>query len=174
MGIPTANIPIEGLSVGGHTDVKSGVYYGWAGLSLATSTSDFDKAANPIGHEDGQKDEMAVAASEATNTGTEDQGTDVQVYPMVMSIGWNPYYQNEVRTVEVHIMHKFEQDFYNAWLNLTILGFIRQEKDYKSLDALIEDINIDIDVARQSLERGAYMECAEDPYLKKFDWAESS
>jgi riboflavin kinase len=33
LGIPTANIPISGLTVGGHEDVASGVYYGWAGLS---------------------------------------------------------------------------------------------------------------------------------------------
>ena len=37
LGIPTANIPIEGLSVGGREDVQSGVYFGWAGLDLKGS-----------------------------------------------------------------------------------------------------------------------------------------
>ena len=37
LGIPTANIPIEGLSVGGREDVESGVYFGWAGLDLKGS-----------------------------------------------------------------------------------------------------------------------------------------
>lgn len=156
--------------MGGHTDVESGVYYGWAGLSLAMSTSDSEKAPNPLGREEGQQDQ-GTTVEESSMSATDERGADVQVYPMVMSIGWNPYYRNEARTVEVHIMHKFEQDFYNALLNLTILGFIRQEQDYKSLEALIEDINIDIDVARQSLQRSAYVECAKDPYLKAFDWA---
>ena len=64
LGIPTANIPIEGLSVGGHEDVESGVYYGWAGL-------------------------IDVEGGSTTAT----------VYPMVMSIGWNPFYKNTVRSV---------------------------------------------------------------------------
>ena len=32
--IPTANIPVEGLNVGGCESVESGVYFGWAGLDL--------------------------------------------------------------------------------------------------------------------------------------------
>ncbi|TKA42512.1 hypothetical protein B0A54_06962 [Friedmanniomyces endolithicus] len=38
LAIPTANIPLSGLSVGGHEDVESGVYYGWAGLSPSKAT----------------------------------------------------------------------------------------------------------------------------------------
>ena len=34
LNIPTANIPVEGLSVGGREEVESGVYFGWAGLDL--------------------------------------------------------------------------------------------------------------------------------------------
>lgn len=34
-----------------------------------------------------------------------------EVYPMVMSLGWNPYYQNEKRSAEVHIIHEFPDDF---------------------------------------------------------------
>jgi FAD synthase len=64
LGIPTANIPLEGLEIGGHSDLESGVYYGWAGLH-----------------------------SNATNN------TKQTVYPMVMSIGWNPFYGNTVRSV---------------------------------------------------------------------------
>lgn len=72
---------------------------------------------------------------------------------MVMSIGYNPFYKNTVRSAEVHVLHKFFADFYGSHMRLLILGFIREEKDYKSLEALIEDINIDCDVARNSLDR---------------------
>ena len=37
LGIPTANIPIDGLNVGGREDVESGVYFGWARLGLKGS-----------------------------------------------------------------------------------------------------------------------------------------
>ncbi|KAI9818935.1 MAG: riboflavin kinase [Pycnora praestabilis] len=134
LGIPTANIPIAGLSVGGHKDVESGVYYGWAGLG-----------------------------------GKEEFGKQGKVYPMVMSIGWNPFYKNTVRSVEVHIMHKFYKDFYGAHMNLLILAFIRPEYDYVSKESLIKDIKEDVEVAKRSLERKAYTELKEDGYLLEFE-----
>jgi riboflavin kinase len=47
-------------------------------------------------------------------------------------------------------------DFYSTTLNLLILGYIRPEFDYVSRDALVEDIRVDCEVARKSLERGGY------------------
>lgn len=41
-------------------------------------------------------------------------------------------------------------------MRLLLLGFIREEKDYKSLEALIEDINFDCEVAKNSLAREAW------------------
>lgn len=91
------------------------------------------------------------------------------VYPMVMSIGWNPFYKNTVRSVEVHIMHRFETDFYESHMNLTILGFIRPEYDYVSKESLIDDIKTDIDVAGRSLSRKAYARFAREKYLLEFE-----
>ena len=48
-------------------------------------------------------------------------------------------------------------DFYNRRLNLLILGYIRPEYDYVSADALVEDIRVDCEVARRSLEREGYI-----------------
>ena len=90
------------------------------------------------------------------------------VYPMVMSIGYNPFYNNTVRSVEVHIMQDFTIDFYDTHMNLIILGFIRPEYDYVSLDKLVEDIKTDIDVAGRSLSREAYLKIAQDSYLLEF------
>jgi riboflavin kinase len=47
-------------------------------------------------------------------------------------------------------------DFYGTRLNLLMLGYIRPEYDYVSVEALVEDIRIDCEVARASLLRGAY------------------
>ena len=91
------------------------------------------------------------------------------VFPMVMSIGWNPFYKNTVRSVEVHIMRDFETDFYESHMNLLILGFIRPELDYVSKESLIEDIKTDIDVAGRSLSRPAYVKLARDSYLIEFE-----
>jgi riboflavin kinase len=48
-------------------------------------------------------------------------------------------------------------DFYSTTLNLLILGYIRPEYDYVSRDALVEDIRLDCEVARKSLQRDAYV-----------------
>jgi riboflavin kinase len=137
--IPTANIPISGLSVGGCQNVESGVYFGFASLDLPT-----------------------------TITTTDEELKAGNVFPMVMSIGWNPFYKNEVRSVEVHIVHDFSEDFYGVEMRLCILGWIRPEFDYVSKEALIDDIRMDIRVGVESLKRPAYSRFLHDPYLLEF------
>ncbi|RSH90469.1 riboflavin kinase [Saitozyma podzolica] len=90
---------------------------------------------------------------------------DGRVWPMVMSVGWNPYFKNEKITAEVHIMHAFEHDFYGHDMSVLVLGYIRPELDYVSKEALIDDINTDVAVALNSLARPAYAACAADPFL---------
>lgn len=82
-----------------------------------------------------------------------ESGGSPEVFPMVMSIGYNPFYKNTVRSAEVHVLHKFEKDFYDKHMRLLVLGFVREEQDYKSLEALVEDINFDCEVAKGSLRR---------------------
>ncbi|KAL1921378.1 uncharacterized protein VTP21DRAFT_11094 [Calcarisporiella thermophila] len=93
-------------------------------------------------------------------------GSNPEIYPMVMSIGWNPYYKNEKKSLEVHVIHSFESDFYGEQLRVIILGYIRPEKNYTSLDALIEDIHMDINVAKQSLQRQGYLQFKENDFFK--------
>ena len=88
---------------------------------------------------------------------------------MVMSIGWNPFYKNEKRTVEVHIMHEFATDFYNSHMNLIILGFIRPEYDYVDKDSLVEDIREDIRVTERCLKREGYRTYANEKSLIEFE-----
>ncbi|KAK2589434.1 riboflavin kinase [Conoideocrella luteorostrata] len=128
LGIPTANLPVDSDITPWISSIPSGVYFGYASLSLPESHPQ-----KPSG-----------AAHSFTT------------FPMVMSIGYNPFYKNTVRSAEVHVLHKFSADFYDAHMRLLILGFIREEKDYKSLEALIEDIEFDCEVARNSLKREAW------------------
>ncbi|PYH90662.1 putative riboflavin kinase [Aspergillus ellipticus CBS 707.79] len=136
LGIPTANIPAEGLAE--YPDLSVGVYYGVVALDPAR-----------FAHE------------------------DAAILPAVLSIGYNPFYKNETKSIEIHIMpalsapsptatadgpvtfHKLP-DFYGTPLRLLILGYIRPEFDYVSLEALVEDIRVDCEVARRSLQRPAY------------------
>lgn len=74
------------------------------------------------------------------------------VRKMVMSIGWNPFFKNKQKSMEVHIIHKFEADFYGKEMKIVILGYIRPEKDFSSMDALIAAIQDDIDQAKQKLD----------------------
>jgi len=91
--------------------------------------------------------------------------TDQRVFPMVMSIGWNPFYKNTTKTAEVHIIHKFESDFYGLEMRVVVLGYIRPEFNYVSKEALIEDIEMDKRVAINSLSRNLYQDYSTDPFL---------
>jgi len=75
-----------------------------------------------------------------------------EIHKMVMSVGWNPFYQNKKKSMETHILHKFTSDFYNSTLSVIMTGYIREEKDYESLDALVADINNDIATATKILD----------------------
>ena len=66
------------------------------------------------------------------------------VFKAVTSIGWNPYFDNKEKTVEPHIMHTFEEDFYGCRLKLLVCARLRDEKNFDSMEALIEAIQQDI------------------------------
>ncbi|XP_057375364.1 riboflavin kinase-like [Daphnia carinata] len=78
------------------------------------------------------------------------------VYKMVMSIGWNPFYKNVKKSMETHILHNFESDFYSSMLKTCIINYIRPEQSYESLDALIDAIKSDIAYADTQLDLPEY------------------
>jgi len=71
---------------------------------------------------------------------------------MVMSVGWNPYYKNQKKSMETHIMHQYPEDFYGSQLKVSITGYIRPEMNFDSLEALIDRIKKDIDEADKNLD----------------------
>ncbi|XP_070156101.1 riboflavin kinase [Polyergus mexicanus] len=88
-----------------------------------------------------------------------------QVYKMVTSIGWNPYYKNEKKSMEVHLLHKFHNDFYGEKIKVIITGYIRPEKDFSSLEELIKEIKNDIAIAEQRLEEPVVNKLKNDNFL---------
>ncbi|CAO2842719.1 unnamed protein product [Amaranthus hypochondriacus] len=122
LGIPTANLSIEGYS-NLLSEHPSGVYFGWAAVSKRG------------------------------------------VYKMVMSIGWNPYFNNPEKTIEPWLLHEFKDDFYGEELRLLVVGYIRPEANFPSLESLISKIYEDRKIAEQALELPIYSKYKDDPYL---------
>lgn len=96
------------------------------------------------------------------------------VHKMVMSIGWNPHFNNEKRSMETHILHEFENDFYNSLMKVIILGFIRPMQSYSSLDELIKAIYEDIMTAQKSLESPEMQVFAKNSHFSVFSEAHTN
>lgn len=88
------------------------------------------------------------------------------VYKMVMSIGWNPYYQNTKKSMETHIIHTFKEDFYGEVLSVVVVGYIRPEKNFSSLEDLVAAIYNDIEEAKTHLELPENLKLKEDNFFK--------
>ncbi|XP_077673690.1 riboflavin kinase isoform X2 [Eretmochelys imbricata] len=87
------------------------------------------------------------------------------VHKMVLSIGWNPYYKNVKKSVETHIIHTFKDDFYGEILSIVIIGYIRPEKNFDSLDALISAIQDDVEEANRKLDLPEHLKLKEDNFF---------
>ncbi|KZC05186.1 PREDICTED: riboflavin kinase [Dufourea novaeangliae] len=92
---------------------------------------------------------------------------DAKVYKMVASVGWNPFYKNEKKTVEVHLLQKFENDFYGKQIKVIFAGYIRSEQDFTSEEELINAINNDIAVAEKELQQPCISAYKDDKFLKE-------
>ncbi|KAH0941519.1 hypothetical protein HID58_001156 [Brassica napus] len=89
------------------------------------------------------------------------------VFKMVMSIGWNPYFNNTEKTIEPWLLHDFTEDFYGEELRLIIVGYIRPEANFPSLESLVAKIHEDREVAEKALDLPSYAKFKDDPYLTK-------
>lgn len=72
------------------------------------------------------------------------------------SIGWNPFFKNEKKTVEPHLIHSFDSDFYGQDMKVVFCGFLRPEKNFDSLEALKDAIRSDIETSNDLLEKEDY------------------
>ena len=78
------------------------------------------------------------------------QGRD-DTFKCVTSVGWNPFYKNEKKAVEVHIMHTLD-DFYGSRLSVTMFGYLRDETSFKGVEELISCINADISLSLEEIQ----------------------
>lgn len=139
LGIPTANIPIADVPVLDALD--TGIYYGLVQILKTEKPSEKKNS-------EFQKDR--VVDFQYTNRLSDTEiGTPL---PMVMSVGWNPFFKNESKSAEIHIIHKFEHTFYGAAIKVMVLGYLRPEKNFTSLEALVDEIHNDIKESNEKLE----------------------
>ncbi|CAB1321620.1 unnamed protein product, partial [Coregonus sp. 'balchen'] len=67
---------------------------------------------------------------------------------------------------ETHVIHTFKEDFYGQILSVVMVGYIRPERSYDSLDALIAAINNDIEEAKRKLELPEHLKLKEDNFFR--------
>jgi riboflavin kinase len=58
---------------------------------------------------------------------------------------------------ETHILHNFNRDLYGCILKVCIVGYLRPEKNFDSLDSLIEAIQKDISDTQELLESPEFL-----------------
>ena len=84
-----------------------------------------------------------------------------ETHEMVMSIGWNPYFDNSKKTIEPWLLHEFPYYLYDEELAVVVSGYIRPEADFTTLEALVERIHRDAEVARTMLKNTPFKETRE-------------
>ena len=71
-------------------------------------------------------------------------------YNGMLSIGFNPTFEGKEQTIEVNILD-FDKDIYGESLTLEFVDFIRSEKKFDSLKALVDEIKNDERITRKLL-----------------------
>ncbi|KAK9477410.1 riboflavin kinase-domain-containing protein [Lipomyces japonicus] len=153
LGIPTANIPADDFTTSAVPHGQTGIYFGLAQVSGSYGSNNATNSPN--------KDDNDDSVTATANTSLI-SGQDAKVLPMVMSVGWNPFYQNKQASAEVHIVHKFVNQFYGANITIAVLGYIRPESDFVSIQALVDEINHDIEIMHDRLSQPEFAAVAAD------------
>ena len=81
----------------------------------------------------------------------EDLDESHKVYSGVLSIGYNPYFDNNCKTIEVFLTDYEGEDFYGKEVTLSIEGFIRTEASFENFSELVTSITYDIIVSNEIL-----------------------
>lgn len=140
-------------------NVERGFGRGSKQLNCATANLPVQAIDDPVNDAEHQLAETGVYFGYAQvhfHDASQRRDDELHVHPMVMSVGRNPHFQAEHKTLEVHILHPYTADFYGEHMRVIVLGYIRAQRKYESLDALIQDIELDKRVGEQSLRRPAY------------------
>jgi riboflavin kinase/FMN adenylyltransferase len=79
---------------------------------------------------------------------------DDQKYPAAHSVGINETFQAVPRLVESFVLDRKDLDLYGKTVTLEYVEFIRPAAKFDGVDALVAEINRDIEKIREALELG--------------------
>ena len=72
-------------------------------------------------------------------------------YPAALSVGTNETFQAVPRLVEAHVLDRLDLDFYDKVVSLEYVGYVRPSAKFDGVEALVAEINRDLDKIRQML-----------------------
>jgi riboflavin kinase len=162
LGIPTANLDRQGLRMAGVEKSSS---------NSNTSNSNTSNTSNSISSE---KKDASLDFEDLPcgiywgfcRIGDDDDpaaGTGGVVYMAALSIGYNPTYGNDQKTIEPHLIapatdprrhvsscgETVLQDFYDQSVRLSVVGYLRPELPFEGLEKLVVAIKNDIATAEK-------------------------
>lgn len=73
-------------------------------------------------------------------------------YKGVLSIGYNPFFNNKLKTIEVFLIDYEGEDFYEDEVSLLIDGYSRSEENFANLSELVTTITYDIILFNEILD----------------------
>lgn len=179
LGIPTANLDLSQLQmhrvvdVDNNTsqvlsslqDIPCGIYWGYCRVG--------DAARGPATPQSDRSDDPE-SSSPSSTLGV--------LYKTAISIGYNPTYGNDHKTVEPHLIatetdprrhascsgETVLQDFYQQPIRLSVVGYLRPELPFEGLDKLVVAIKKDISDTVELAKSGELIPAAE------IGWVESN
>lgn len=72
-------------------------------------------------------------------------------YPAAHSVGINETFQAVPRLVESHVLDETELDLYDKVVSLEFVDFVRPAAKFDGVEALVRQINLDLDIVRKQL-----------------------
>ncbi|KJP87278.1 hypothetical protein AK88_03075 [Plasmodium fragile] len=76
-----------------------------------------------------------------------------KIYKTVVSIGYNPFFENKHITIEAFLYYKTNTLFYDEDIHLIIVGILRSESNFSYFSHLIHAIQFDCEMARIIISR---------------------
>ncbi|GAB0088594.1 Riboflavin kinase [Sergentomyia squamirostris] len=87
------------------------------------------------------------------------------VYKMVMSVGWNPFFDNKEKSMETHILQMDPEDLYDKILKVCIASYLRPEANFTTLQNLKKAIKCDVENAERLLETPELRQYKDDHFF---------
>ena len=70
----------------------------------------------------------------------------------MLSIGYNPFFNNKLKTIEVFLIDYEREDFYEDEVSLLSDGYSRSEENFANLSELVTTITYDIILFNEILD----------------------